>query len=64
MPRIIFTVTEEMDKDLKSEADKRGAIVAELLRHYVAEGLARDTGKAKKSYKVNRGGIRPKQAHD
>lgn len=58
MSRIIFTVTDEMKEDLETEAEKRGGTVAGLIRLYIAESLARATGKPVDSYAVKTGGDR------
>lgn len=58
MPRIIFTLTDEMESDLKEEAAKRGMPVASLLRQYIARGLVQDTGKPAERYNVKWGGDR------
>ncbi len=46
MPRMIFTVTDEMEEDLKREAKRTGATLSGLLRLYVAQQLAAKTKKS------------------
>ena len=58
MPRVLFTVTEEMHEDLKKAAKKRGATISGLVRLYVAEHLAADMSKNADKYEVDRGGDR------
>lgn len=64
MPRIIFTVSEEMNADLKSIADKRGASVAGVIRLYLANALTTETGKPLEAYIVERGGYRERDDKD
>lgn len=58
MPRIIFTVTDEMQEDLKRVADERGASVSGLIRLFIVQALARETGKDPEIYRVETGGKR------
>ena len=40
MPRMVFTVTEEMHEALKRQAEQRGATLSGLLRLILADWLA------------------------
>ena len=62
--RIIFTITEQMNEDLKAEAKKRGATVAGLARLYLTEGLVRDRGTDPSDYDVETGGSRSTLKND
>jgi len=56
MARLIFTVNKTMEKDLKTQAKKRGATLSGLLRLYVTNGLTKDTGKTADEYEITVGG--------
>lgn len=58
MPRLIFTVTDEMADDLKAIAKKRNMPMATLIRVLLTEAIAPETGKAPDSYRVEVGGRR------
>ncbi|MBZ0293890.1 MAG: hypothetical protein K8L99_15100 [Anaerolineae bacterium] len=60
MPRIIFTVTDEMEADLKDQARKSGATLSGLIRLYLTEKLIEKTGKPVSAYEVETGGDRSK----
>jgi hypothetical protein len=60
MARIMFTVSDQMQTDLKTEAEKRGATISNLIRLYVAQGLASSTGKSAAKYAVLWGGDKTK----
>lgn len=58
MTRIIVTITDKMDADLKAEAKKRGATIAGVIRLYLTEGLVRDLKTNPDDYEVEVGGKR------
>ncbi len=57
MPRIVITVTEEMDRALKRQARRRGWTVAALVRHGLALFLRRQGETIR--LEVLQGGPRP-----
>ncbi len=58
MPRLIFTVTDKMDEDLKKIAKARNMPISNLIRLYLTEGLSKETDTPVEQYEVEMGGDR------